>query len=107
GLLFAAIIAIPALGYFRFGMNSILPFRFAYVVPPPLGAPFAAWLAGSAARGGLAIGTGLVSFVLAAMIAMFVAFLTSTGIDLPEDQRVRPVRSRASVPDAPADETRE
>ena len=46
GLLFAAIIAIPALGYFRFGMNSILAFWFAYVVTRPLGASFADWLGG-------------------------------------------------------------
>jgi uncharacterized membrane-anchored protein len=89
GLLFAAVIAIPAVGYFRFGMNSILAFWFAYVVTRPLGASFADWLAVSSARGGLAIGTGLVSLVLAAMIAMFVAFLTSTGVDLPADQRER------------------
>jgi uncharacterized membrane-anchored protein len=87
GLLFAAVIAIPALGYFRYGMNSILAFWFAYVVTRPLGASFADWLGVSSARGGLGIGTGLVSFVLAAMIAMFVAFLTSTEIDLPEDQK--------------------
>jgi uncharacterized membrane-anchored protein len=87
GLMFAAIIAIPAIGYFRFGMNSILAFWFAYVITRPLGASFADWLAVSSARGGLAIGTGLVSFVLAAMIAMFVVFLGSTGIDLPEDQK--------------------
>ncbi len=45
GLMFAAIIAIPAIGYFRFGMNSILAFWFAYVVTRPLGASFADWLA--------------------------------------------------------------
>ena len=37
GLLFAAMIAIPAVGYFRFGMNSILAFWFAYVVDPAAG----------------------------------------------------------------------
>jgi uncharacterized membrane-anchored protein len=86
GLLFAAIIAVPALGYFRFGMSSILAFWFAYVVTRPLGASFADWLAVSSARGGLAIGTGLVSFVLAATIAGFVWFLSSTGADTPADQ---------------------
>ncbi len=86
GLMFAAIIAIPAIGYWRFGMNSILAFWFAYVVTRPLGASFADWLAVSSQRGGLAIGTGLVSFVLAAMIAMFVAYLSSTGVDTPADQ---------------------
>jgi uncharacterized membrane-anchored protein len=99
GLMFAAIIAIPAIGYFRFGMNSILAFWFAYVVTRPLGASFADWLAVSSARGGLALGTGLVSFVLAAMIAMFVAYLSSTGIDLPADQRNRGDRRAPSSPD--------
>ena len=111
GLLFAAIIAIPALGYFRYGMNSILAFWFAYVVTRPLGASFADWLGVSSARGGLGIGTGLVSLVLAAMIAMFVAFLTSTEIDLPEDQKKAGERSYAPstdiAPPNPTDEARE
>jgi uncharacterized membrane-anchored protein len=109
GLIFAAIIAVPALGYFRFGMNSILAFWFAYVVTRPLGASFADWLGVSSARGGLAIGTGLVSFVLAAMIAMFVAFLSSTGVDTPADQKR--ARSRrpapAEIPAGPPQEIRE
>ena len=87
GLLFAAVIAIPALGYWRFGMNSILAFWFAYVVTRPLGASFADWLAVSPERGGLGIGTGPVSFVLAAMIAGFVAYLSVTGKDTPEEAR--------------------
>lgn len=39
GLLFAAVIAVPALGYYRFRMNSILAFWFAYVVTRPLVPP--------------------------------------------------------------------
>jgi uncharacterized membrane-anchored protein len=78
-------------------MNSILAFWFAYVVTRPLGASFADWLGVSSARGGLGIGTGLVSFVLAAMIAMFVAFLTSTEMDLPEDQKTAGERSTATA----------
>jgi uncharacterized membrane-anchored protein len=85
-LLFAAIIAIPAVGYFRFGMNSILAFWFAYVVTRPVGASVADWLAVSHARGGLALGTGPVSLVLAAVIAGFVYHLTKTGKDTPPDQ---------------------
>ena len=87
GLLFAGVIAIPALGYFRYGMNSILAFWFAYVVTRPLGASFADWLGGLLGPGRARARHRPVSFVLAAMIAMFVAFLTSTKIDLPEDQR--------------------
>ncbi|MHB8233019.1 MAG: COG4705 family protein [Solirubrobacteraceae bacterium] len=87
GLLFAAIIAIPALGYWRFGMNSILAFWFAYVVTRPLGASFADWLAVSARRGGLALGTGEVSLALIALIAGFVAYLAATRLDIPLESR--------------------
>jgi uncharacterized membrane-anchored protein len=86
GLLFAAVIAIPALGYYRLGMNSILAFWFAYVVTRPLGASFADWLAVSHHRGELALGTGWVSLVLAAMIAGIVAYLSATRLDIPEPQ---------------------
>jgi uncharacterized membrane-anchored protein len=88
-LLFLGIIAIPAIGYFRFGMNSILAFWFAYVVTRPVGASVADWLSVSSARGGLALGTGPVSLVLAAMIAAFVYYLAKTGKDTPPDQGER------------------
>jgi uncharacterized membrane-anchored protein len=89
-LLFAAVIAVPAFGYFRLGWNPILSFWFAYVVTRPLGASVADWLAVSHARGGLALGTGPVSLVLAAAIAAFVYHLAQTGKDTPSDQRVEP-----------------
>jgi uncharacterized membrane-anchored protein len=81
--LFAAIIAIPALGYFRLGMGSILAFWFAYVVTRPLGASVADWLSKPA---GVGLGTGLVSVVFAAAIALIVRHLARTRKDTPEDQ---------------------
>ena len=87
-LLFAAVIAVPALGYFRLEWNPIFSFWFAYVVTRPLGASVADWLAVSHARGGLALGTGPVSLVLAAAIAAFVYHLARTGKDTPADQLV-------------------
>jgi uncharacterized membrane-anchored protein len=101
-LLFGAIIAIPAIGYFRFGMNSILAFWFAYVITRPVGASVADWLAVSHARGGLALGTGPVSLVLAATIAAFVYHLTRTGKDTPPDQAPASAPSAASAPAEPA-----
>jgi uncharacterized membrane-anchored protein len=95
GLLFAAMIAIPAIGYWRFGMNSILAFWFAYVVTRPLGASFADWLAVSPERKGLGLGTGPVSLVLAMLIAGFVAYLTVSRKDTPV---------RADLPDLTAAE---
>jgi len=60
------------------------------VVTRPLGASVADWLAVSHARGGLALGTGPVSLVLAAAIAAFVYHLARTGKDTPADQLVEP-----------------
>jgi uncharacterized membrane-anchored protein len=83
-VLFAVVIAIPAFGYFRAGMGSILAFWFAYVVTRPLGASVADWL--SKSNGGLDLGTGPVSVVFAAMIAAFVYYLSRSGRDTPPDQ---------------------
>lgn len=41
GLLFAAVIAVTAIGYWRFGWDAIFSFWFAYVATRPLGASFA------------------------------------------------------------------
>ena len=95
-LLFAAVIAIPALGYFRGQMNSIPAFWFAYVVTRPLGASIADWLGKPAASGGLGLGNGLVSLLFALAIAGFVAYLSATGKDTPEEIRAsQPRRERA------------
>jgi uncharacterized membrane-anchored protein len=99
GLLFAAAIAVPAVGYWRFGLNAILAFWSAYVLTRPLGASFADWLAVSHPRGGLDLGTGPVSLVLAALIALCVAYLSVTRKDAPrpdgqESVRFDPAESR-------------
>lgn len=76
GLLFGALIAIPLLGYWRFGMNEIFAFWFAYVLTRPLGASFADWMGKSHSVGGLGLGDGPVSFALAILIIGFVAYMT-------------------------------
>jgi uncharacterized membrane-anchored protein len=81
GVMFAALIAVPAIGHRRFGMNPILAFWFAYIVTRPLGASFADWMAVPAARGGLGFGYGPVSLVLACFIVGLVAYLARTRID--------------------------
>ena len=78
GIFFALVIALPAAGFWRFGMNATLAFWFAYIVTRPLGASFADWFAVSAERGGLALGTGPISLVLLAAITTCVAFLART-----------------------------
>ena len=76
GVMFAIVILVPTVAHWRFGMNPILAFWFAYIVTRPLGASFADWLGVSRQRGGLALGPGPVSLSLSALIVAFVAYLT-------------------------------
>ena len=76
GVLFAVVIAIPAVAFRWFRLSSVVAFWFAYIVTRPVGASFADWMGVSTARGGLAWGTGPVSVVLAAIIVVFVAALS-------------------------------
>lgn len=92
GLLFAAAIAVPAIGWWRFDLDPILAFWSAYVLTRPLGASFADWLAVSHARGGLDLGTGPVSLVLAALIALCVAYLSVSRVDAPQPDGQEEVR---------------
>jgi uncharacterized membrane-anchored protein len=76
GILFAALICVPAVAYRRLRLNAVAAFWMAYVLTRPLGASFADWLGVSADRGGLALGTGAVSLVLACAIAGCVVYLS-------------------------------
>ena len=90
GVLFAALIAVPAVAYL-FGLNAVLAFWFAYVVTRPFGASFADWMGVSAKRGGLAWGTGPVSLVLLAIIVALVAVLAVTKMDVARSEDPHPL----------------
>jgi uncharacterized membrane-anchored protein len=80
-VLFAALILVPVLGYFRLGWNSIFAFWFAYVVTRPLGASIADGLGKPTAYGGLGFGNGHVALGLALAIFVLVAYLARTHRD--------------------------
>ncbi|HUJ35065.1 MAG TPA: hypothetical protein VLW51_07640 [Solirubrobacteraceae bacterium] len=86
GLLFAAVIAIPAIGYWRLRWNAILCFWFAYVATRPLGASFADWMGKPKSVGGLGLGDGPVALALTIAIFCLVALLAITRRDV---QRTR------------------
>lgn len=81
GILFAVVIAVPALAWWRFGLNATVAFWAAYVVTRPLGASFADWFAkprsgkSSGAAHGLGYGDGTVTVLLTLAIAALVAYL--------------------------------
>ncbi len=82
GLLFAAVIAVPAIGRWRLGWNAIFCFWFAYVATRPLGASFADWMGKSKSVGGLGFGDGTVALVLGIVIFVLVAYLAVTHRDV-------------------------
>ncbi len=82
GVLFAALIAIPALGYRFFGLNEVLAFWLAYILTRPLGASFSDWMAVPGSRGGLGLGAGGVSLILGLVIVGLVRYLSVTKIDV-------------------------
>jgi uncharacterized membrane-anchored protein len=84
---FAGMIAIPAVGYWRFDWNGIFAFWFAYVVTRPLGASFADWLGKPTSLGGLGWGQGLVSIVLTLLIIGSVGYLAVTRVDVKDERR--------------------
>jgi uncharacterized membrane-anchored protein len=74
GLLFAALIAVPALAYRFFHINGILAFWACYVLTRPLGASFADWGGKAHSVGGLGLGDAIVAFGLAVAIIALVGY---------------------------------
>ncbi|MET9361129.1 hypothetical protein ABZX93_09470 [Streptomyces sp. NPDC006632] len=75
GILFAALIAVPALSGRYLGLDAVAAFWWAYVLTRPLGASFADWMGVPADRAGLGWGTGPVTLALIVPIAALVAHL--------------------------------
>jgi len=99
GILFTAIFAIPGIAHWKFDLNAVAAFWFAYLVTRPLGASYADWMGVSQSAGGLGFGRGPVAIVLTIPIVVLVAFLAVTRKDVEErglpDPRPRPAARHA------------
>src|SRR3981189_3790328 len=71
-VLFAVVMAVPALGCWRFHLNSVIAFWWAYIATRPLGASVADWLSKPTASGGLAYGDGAVAVILLAFALVLI-----------------------------------
>ncbi len=81
-LLFAGVIAIPAIGWWRFNMNPIFAFWFAYVITRPLGASFSDWFSKPPSITGLGLGNGTVSWIGLVVFIPIVAWVAITKLDI-------------------------
>jgi uncharacterized membrane-anchored protein len=82
GVLFAILIALPAIGFRWFRLNGIFAFWFAYIMTRPAGASFSDWLSKSSNFGGLGMGEGKISLILTLIIIVLVTYLqiTQSGV---------------------------
>jgi uncharacterized membrane-anchored protein len=88
GILFAVLITVPAVAYWKFNMNEIAAFWIAYILTRPLGASFADWMSKPHSIGGLGLGDGHVSIALTVVIIICVGFM---ALDRREAKRERAV----------------
>jgi uncharacterized membrane-anchored protein len=94
-LLFAVLILVPAVGYWRFRLNAILCFWTAYVLTRPLGASLADWIGKPKSVGGLGAGDGRVAAVLGAAIFVLVSYLALSQHDVQRAPEAEPALRRA------------
>ncbi len=88
GLFFFAVILLPALAWWRFGLNGVAAFWMAYIVTRPLGASFSDYVSKPAGITGIDFGNGRTAVVIAVVVLVLVLYL---AIARPDIQR--PARS--------------
>jgi uncharacterized membrane-anchored protein len=76
------IIGLITLAHYRFRLNAIASFWFAYILTRPLGASIGDYLSQSRSDGGLGLGTTLTSLIFLVAISGVVVYLTLTRRDL-------------------------
>ena len=82
GIFFFAVILVPALAWWRFGLNSIAAFWMAYVVTRPLGASFADYISKPSSLTGLGFGNGPTALVFAVITFVLVSYLAIARPDI-------------------------
>jgi uncharacterized membrane-anchored protein len=76
-VLFAGLIAIPALAWWKLSLDPVIAFWACYVLTRPLGASFADWFGKPASATGLGLGDGVVTAIGVAVFAALVAYITT------------------------------
>jgi uncharacterized membrane-anchored protein len=87
--LFAVLIAIPGVLYWRGRLGAVAAFWSAYVVTRPLGASFADWFGKPHAQTGVGLGDATVSVLGLAVFAALVGYVTLTKRDVQRTPHLR------------------
>ena len=86
GILFGVLILLPALAWWRLGLNSIAAFWMSYVLTRPLGASFADYISKPRALSGVNFGNGPTAIVFAVAVFLLVLYLAVARPDIQESQ---------------------
>jgi uncharacterized membrane-anchored protein len=81
-LVFAALMALPAIAWLRFGLSPVIAFWSCYVLTRPLGASFADWFSKPVPESGLGLGDGPVTAIGLIAFAALVAYVAKTKRDI-------------------------
>jgi uncharacterized membrane-anchored protein len=82
GILFGVVILLPALAWWRLGLNSIAAFWASYIVTRPLGASFADYISKPHDISGINFGDGPTAVVFAAAVFVLVIYLALARPDI-------------------------
>jgi uncharacterized membrane-anchored protein len=96
GILFGVVILMPALAWWRLGLNPVVAFWLAYVVTRPLGASFADYISKPRNLSGIGYGDGPTALVFAVAVVILVAYLAIARPDIQSPS------VKASTTEAPA-----
>lgn len=98
GFLFGVLILIPALAWWRLGLNAIAAFWLSYVMTRPLGASFADYISKPHRLSGIGFGDGPTAVVFTVAVAVLVAYLAIARPDIQDPSRAvdaKPKRERS------------
>jgi uncharacterized membrane-anchored protein len=87
GIAFGVVILLPALAWWRLGLNSIAAFWMSYVVTRPLGASFADYVSKPRALSGANFGDGPTAVAFAVAVFVLVTYLAVARPDIQRPRR--------------------
>ena len=91
GILFSVLILIPAVAWWRFGLNAVVVFWCAYVVTRPLGASYADYISKPPSLSGIGFGDGPTALIFTVAVAVLVLYLAIVRPDIqPPESVLRP-----------------
>ena len=101
GILFGVVILLPALAWWKLGLNAVAAFWMSYVVTRPLGASFADYISKPRDLSGIAFGDGPTAVVFAAAVLVLVAYLAVARPDI-QAPAAEPTLATSRSPVAPS-----